>query len=234
MPCYELALLSGSDYFEEALKYVELHHLYLDSLAIWRSDSVPYLVCMGVFKARTLCLRIRSASLNCTVIGCSIVGSMIRPRLVRRYTFFPSEYHCHLSLAVYVEGGKNPKAIVAYERALMWRELFTLAAQDNMEEDAIKQIAYRVAGEKNSDSMQCKSSLFTNYFADELSSKKRFDEAARVLIDYGKDIRGCVQALAHGNSFSEARRLVRHNIYHDAGHGVDEASFAADIRAWGD
>ncbi len=80
MPCYELDLLSGSDYFEEALKYVELHHLYLDSLAIWRSDSVPYLVCMGVFKARTLCLRIRSASLNCTVIGCSIVGSMTRPR----------------------------------------------------------------------------------------------------------------------------------------------------------
>ena len=50
------------------------------------------------------------------------------------------------SIPVYVEGKKHPKAIVAYERALMWRELFTLALEDGVDESEIEQIAIRVAG----------------------------------------------------------------------------------------
>ncbi|KLO09706.1 IkappaB kinase complex, IKAP component [Schizopora paradoxa] len=145
--------LAGSDYLEEALKYIELHHLYLDSLAIWRNDPESYLRLLELY------------------------GDWLFDR--REYD---------KAAIVYVEARKHPKAIVAYERALMWRELFTLAVEDSVDENEIEQIALRVA--------------------DELSSKKRFDEAARVLIDYGKDVRGCVQALAHGNSFSEARRII--------------------------
>lgn len=41
-----------------------------------------------------------------------------------------------------------------------------------------------------------------------MSSKKRFADAARVLLDYAKDVRHAVIALVEGNSFSEARRIV--------------------------
>jgi hypothetical protein len=44
---------------------------------------------------------------------------------------------------------------------------------------------------------------------EDLSSKKRYSEAARVLFDYAKDIREGVIALVQGNYFSEARRIVR-------------------------
>ena len=43
---------------------------------------------------------------------------------------------------------------------------------------------------------------------EDLSSKKRHSEAARVLLDYCKDLREAVIALVQGNGFSEARRIV--------------------------
>lgn len=43
---------------------------------------------------------------------------------------------------------------------------------------------------------------------DELLSKKRFSESARVLLDYAKDVRQAVNALVQGNEFAEARRIV--------------------------
>lgn len=45
-------------------------------------------------------------------------------------------------------------------------------------------------------------------FAEELLSKKRYLEAARVFIDYAGDIRQAVIALVQGNELSEARRIV--------------------------
>lgn len=39
-------------------------------------------------------------------------------------------------------------------------------------------------------------------------SRKRYPEAARVLLDYAKDIREAVIALVNGNQFSEAQRVV--------------------------
>jgi elongator complex protein 1 len=47
--------------------------------------------------------------------------------------------------------------------------------------------------------------------AEDLSSKKRHAEAARVLLDYCKDIREAVIALVQGNGFSEARRIISLN-----------------------
>ena len=43
---------------------------------------------------------------------------------------------------------------------------------------------------------------------EDLSAKKRHSEAARVLLDYSKDLREAVIALVQGNNFSEARRIV--------------------------
>ena len=44
--------------------------------------------------------------------------------------------------------------------------------------------------------------------SEDLVSKKRHSEAARVLLDYSKDVREAVIALVQGNHFSEARRVV--------------------------
>lgn len=51
-------------------------------------------------------------------------------------------------------------------------------------------------------------SLFNNFVSDELLTKKRYDEAARVFLDYSGSVRSCINALLQGNLFSEARRIV--------------------------
>jgi hypothetical protein len=45
-------------------------------------------------------------------------------------------------------------------------------------------------------------------FTEDLTSKKRYIEAAHVLLDYTEDIREAVITLVQGNQFSEARHIV--------------------------
>ncbi|KAI0030870.1 IKI3 family-domain-containing protein [Vararia minispora EC-137] len=88
----------------------------------------------------------------------------------------------------FVEAAQHRKALVAYEKALLWRELFDLALRNGLEEEELLDTAYRVA--------------------DDLIGKKRFGEAGRVLLDFAKDVRGAVNALVLGSDFSEARRIL--------------------------
>lgn len=44
--------------------------------------------------------------------------------------------------------------------------------------------------------------------SDDLLSKKRYQDAAQVFLDYAKNVRQSILALAQGNLFSEARRVV--------------------------
>jgi hypothetical protein len=48
---------------------------------------------------------------------------------------------------VFVEAGKPSKAMVAHEKALEWRELFTLAPQCNITDEDTVSTGYRVAGQ---------------------------------------------------------------------------------------
>lgn len=50
--------------------------------------------------------------------------------------------------------------------------------------------------------------LLTRRLLEDLMSKKRYQEAARVFLDYVKDSRAAVISLVQGNAFSEARRVV--------------------------
>jgi elongator complex protein 1 len=45
--------------------------------------------------------------------------------------------------------------------------------------------------------------------SEDLSGKKRYSEAARVLLDHCGDVHEAVITLTQGNEFSEARRIVR-------------------------
>ncbi|VDC02341.1 unnamed protein product [Peniophora sp. CBMAI 1063] len=106
---------------------------------------------------------------------------------------------------VYVESGEVRKARAAYERALCWRELFALGG---LSEAETIETAHRVA--------------------EELQAKKRALEAGAVLLDYARDVRGAVGALASGNEFSEARRVA---ILHSKPELVEEIVHPATLDA---
>lgn len=109
---------------------------------------------------------------------------------------------------MYISAQKPQKAMVAHERALAWRELFTIAVEEKMSDEDIVETAYRVAGKICITLTFPYGSFSPFYFTEELISRKRFLEAGHVLIDYAKNIRQCVSTLAQGNLFSEARRMV--------------------------
>ncbi|KAJ7099343.1 pol II transcription elongation factor [Mycena belliarum] len=90
--------------------------------------------------------------------------------------------------SVFVQAGSLSKAMVAHEKSLDWQELFDLAQRTAQSQDDIIVMGYRVA--------------------EDLVSKKRYVDAARVLLDYVKDTREAVIALVQGNYFSEARRIA--------------------------
>ena len=52
-----------------------------------------------------------------------------------------------LPLVVFIEANKHQKAMVVYEKALEWQELFTLAVSNCMSDAKLVETAYRVAGE---------------------------------------------------------------------------------------
>jgi elongator complex protein 1 len=114
---------------------------------------------------------------------------------------------------VFVAAARPHKALVAYERALAWRELFDLALSNPsssasfssstpassasvtsasstlpLSEEEVREMAYRIA--------------------EDLGGKKRHGEAARVLLDYCGNVRGAVSALVEGSEWGEARRVV--------------------------
>ncbi|KAJ3881879.1 IkappaB kinase complex IKAP component [Lentinula edodes] len=92
--------------------------------------------------------------------------------------------------AVFVEAKHPQKAMVAYEKALEWQELFELALRHSelVSDESVEDMAYRVS--------------------EDLVSKKRFAEAARVILDYTSDVKTAVITLVQGNEFSEALRIT--------------------------
>lgn len=47
---------------------------------------------------------------------------------------------------VFVEATESAKAMIAYEKALQWRELMDLAERENTPQEDIEAMAYRIAG----------------------------------------------------------------------------------------
>ncbi|KZV82846.1 IkappaB kinase complex, IKAP component [Exidia glandulosa HHB12029] len=88
----------------------------------------------------------------------------------------------------FVVSGKPDKAMVAYERALNWRELFALAIANGKGAEDVLDMGRRVG--------------------DALSSKRRYLDAATVLREYADDVDGAVRALSEGNEFAEAVRII--------------------------
>ncbi|GAA6062845.1 hypothetical protein JCM10212_001851 [Sporobolomyces blumeae] len=84
--------------------------------------------------------------------------------------------------------GHLDKAILAYQHANAWQELFTVAVEAGTSADEIKDLAVETA--------------------ERLASRRRYADAARVLLEYGKDLDGAVSAFCEGNLYAEAMRLT--------------------------
>ncbi|CAE7213541.1 unnamed protein product [Rhizoctonia solani] len=93
----------------------------------------------------------------------------------------------------------SKRAMFAYEKARMWKELFSLALDAGVLDQDVTDMGLRVA--------------------ENLASHARYSEAARVYLDYGQDIPGAVSALTRGNDLSEAFRVVSK---HKANHLVED------------
>ncbi|KAI0314583.1 IKI3 family-domain-containing protein [Amylostereum chailletii] len=116
-------------------------------------------------------------------------GKIEYPRVLTTYGEWLYEHREFKQSAIaFVEASQPQKALVAYEKALLWRELFDLAVREETSEEDLVTVAYRVA--------------------EDLTSKKRYSEGSQVLLDYAKDVREAVVTLVQGNQFSEARRVA--------------------------
>ena len=80
------------------------------------------------------------------------------------------------------------KAMKAYEKAHAWRELFTMAKEQDLDEETIAAMVERVT--------------------DHLSSRGKNLEAAQVFMDYANDVDSAVEVLSKGLEFAEAQRLT--------------------------
>ncbi|GAA6031547.1 hypothetical protein JCM8097_006514 [Rhodosporidiobolus ruineniae] len=85
-------------------------------------------------------------------------------------------------------GNETDKALLSYQRAHAWQELFTLAVASGKKKEEVREMAVEVA--------------------ESLVGKRRYAEAARVLLEYGEDVEASVQALCDGNLYAEAVRLT--------------------------
>ncbi|KAG8908640.1 hypothetical protein FRB99_004928 [Tulasnella sp. 403] len=87
----------------------------------------------------------------------------------------------------FVRAHKPRRALVSYEKAYAWQELFALAVKEGITADELLALGTRVG--------------------EELASRKRFLEAGRVLLEYGKNIDEAVAAFVQGGEFPEADRI---------------------------
>ncbi|SCV71454.1 BQ2448_3042 [Microbotryum intermedium] len=94
---------------------------------------------------------------------------------------------------LYSIASQPTKAMAAYQSANAWQELFTIALSPASPEmpkkpaSEIKALAVEVA--------------------EALRGKRRFSEAGRVLLEYGRDIEAAVHVLVEGNEFAECLRI---------------------------
>lgn len=104
------------------------HDLYVEALELWKGDEE------------------RSASLL------EVYGEWFFDRrefsaagLGRPYRFVNTSLTDFLGLA-FVQAKRLRKAMVAYEKALMWQELFDIAVNVKLESEELREMALRVAG----------------------------------------------------------------------------------------
>jgi elongator complex protein 1 len=95
----------------------------------------------------------------------------------------------------------------AYEKARMWKELFSLALDTDVTSEDLVDMGFRVAGVTHLPIMLHNADNL--HLIESLVSHTRYSEAARVYLDYAQDVPRAISVLTRGNDLSEAFRVVR-------------------------
>ena len=114
-----------------------------------------------------------------------------------------------MSSTVFSLAGQSAKALFAYQKGNAWQELFTLAISDGKHSPTdIKTLAIEIAG-SSAPPRFLESVAELTFYVETLTSKRRYADAGRVLLEYGRDAEAAVEVLVEGTLHSEALRLVR-------------------------
>ncbi|KAG8724730.1 hypothetical protein FRC09_015203 [Ceratobasidium sp. 395] len=159
----------SEDRFEEAKRYTEKHQLYIKSLKLWKDRPTEHAALLVLYGEWLVEHREFSKAGQ---------GELLQTTMELPINFIKA-----FSLAKDIK-----RAMFAFEKARMWKELFSLATEANIPLDDLTDMGYRVA--------------------ESLSSHSRHTEAARVYLDYAHDVPGAVTSLCRGNDLSEAFRVV--------------------------
>ena len=184
------------------MAYIEKHRLYELALTIWRGQP-EYPV--RLFQPDTLYVTHFPSKRVLVVYGEWLYDRRdFKQAAIGTMSSSFKGIQTHRLYSVFIEASQPQKAMVAYESALLWQDLFDLALREKVQEEQLVDMAYRVAGMY----IRTELDVHLDVISDGLTTKKRYSEASQALLDYAKDVREAVIALVQGNIFSEARRVV--------------------------
>jgi elongator complex protein 1 len=141
---------AGDEHFDDALEYTKKHGLFEVALRAYEGDKEKYEVRNSLFKEarvfahlslfRWSCPPMRSTSLTARATSKQhFVRSMLFERVFLETYILPR--------AVFTLAGQPEKAMLAYQRARAWQELFTVAlTSGTVDEEGLKELAADVAG----------------------------------------------------------------------------------------
>ena len=124
--------------------------------------------------------------------------------LKMRFFFYVVNNVC----TAFARAGDSKRAMFAFEKARMWKELFSLALDTGIAPEDLVDMGYRVAGTVQAHIISHVRQTELLIILESLASHLRYSEAARVYLDYAHHVSGAVTALSSGNDLSEAFRVV--------------------------
>ena len=142
---------AGLERFEEATDYIEKHELYREALAIWANEDEPLKVSCSSLRCR---LDLPSHNISsrpstsftantCTTSGSSWTLHWVCKRGLD--AFLSTDMLLDVPTAFSMASNRQ-RAMKSYDKAHAWRELFTLARMEGLDDKEMSELSHRVAG----------------------------------------------------------------------------------------
>jgi hypothetical protein len=190
------------------------HHLYDEGLDAYREDPEKTKVCLSnLYTSTSACIltcqrrQVIMEARGDYLLSKSkfVAAALCGSDLFTLKRFFQLTF---MGSSAFSLAGAADKAITAHLNATQWQEAFTLALIQGTSPEQLAEMAEEVAGAYISvPAVEVWITSFT-FCADDLKSKHRQAEAARVLLEYGKDVYASIHTLCQAGEFVEAMRIV--------------------------
>jgi len=138
--------------------YIERHDLYIPALRLWsrQPNELKVSIQRRLRKHLHLINKLRLMTVDSPYTCCTESIYCKTVNIQRRLTVSPSGHGSAVlldlveALAGFVLGERFDRAMVAYEQAHAWRQLFALAISEKIEVDELTDMCERVSGELDS------------------------------------------------------------------------------------